>query len=106
MHHWWAEADRALGVTHNETLTHQEVVTIADKLCLSDAEVFEYFEETEPPQKEEFLKAMLRRCDELIEELEKDGDHTDLIRRGRELQALFSKSGYSDEGVVYVLGHK
>ena len=106
LHHWWAEADQALGFPHYATFTREQIAAIVHGLGLKIEEQYDWFEESTEAEMKEGLDFMLNHTREMIAKLEADGDHRELIGRGRELIDRFGRAGFVDEGMVYVLARK
>ena len=104
-HHWRAEVDRLLGESHNETLYKKNIIQAAEKLNLKDMEIIQQLPSDFKPN-HDFIKGMVETCIEHIEKLEKMGGQDDLIKRGHEIISILKTSGYTPEGVLFILGRK
>lgn len=106
LHHWWAAVDRAQGRTHNVTFTKPEILQIIDQLGLTNTKIFEYLEVYEDNKRQEILRSMIRKCEDIVKML-REGDGTEeLIRQGRDLITRFTRLGFVNESDLYILGRR
>jgi ubiquinone/menaquinone biosynthesis C-methylase UbiE len=106
IHHWWAEADRYQGKSHNPTFTVPEIRELVKPLNLTVLESFESKEKYESGKEHEVLDFMLNRTSGIVKELITSGGPSDLIQRGEGLVELFRARGLVNESVLYILGRK
>lgn len=106
MHHWWGVIDTALGVTHRETYTRQEIVDLVQGLGLSSLECYDYAElESDPldPQMVERLEAATKMYMQRAENLP---DQQALQQRGEELLQRLRQVGFQGATHLIVVGQK
>jgi ubiquinone/menaquinone biosynthesis C-methylase UbiE len=106
LHHWWAAVDRAQGRTHNATFTRSEILQITDGLGLTNTDIFEFLEEYEDARCTEILGHMIGRCNHDIKMLREANGPKELIQKGEDLVARFSKFGFVNESSLYILGRR
>lgn len=125
-HHWNAEIDSILGISHNSTLKKQDLKDIVISLGLKDLEVFEsshpvkclYCDdkfECANPKHKSVIKYSLKEIDEaqnrLNEHLKKGGLTDDLTIRklreeGKRLKELTLKDGSAPASHLFFVGRK
>ncbi|UCG62312.1 MAG: methyltransferase domain-containing protein [Candidatus Zixiibacteriota bacterium] len=106
IHHWWAAVDRALGVPHFETFTRAEILALVDPLKLKEKDIFEHLDDFDQADSHEIVKQLITISSDCIERLTANNGPQKLIDKGNELIERFSRLGFTDEKVVYVLGCK
>ncbi len=119
-HHWDAEIDSLLGVTHNKTFTQQKIKDIIANLKLEKVEVFEsthYVEclfcedkfKCEDPKNEKTANQCIKEIDDNLRRLE---EHPDLKTRnrlkeeGEKLKERTKKYGSAEASHLFFVGKK
>jgi SAM-dependent methyltransferase len=119
-HAWEARVDTLLGITHNETLTRQEIRDIAHSLNLTDIEVFdcthpvdclfcERRHECEDPRNQATVHGEVKDIDEAIKRIE---DYPDLDVRmrlteeGQRIKQAIAEFGASPGSYLFIIGKK
>jgi ubiquinone/menaquinone biosynthesis C-methylase UbiE len=105
-HHWWAEIDRALGVTHNETLTRNKILEFADSLGLKERREYDFTETLDKTKEKEILKFLIEKCDENINKITENPGLEELVEKGRQLKEIYSASGFTMDPELYIFGRK
>jgi len=120
MHHWHAEIDSLLGVTHNKTFTKQKIKDTVVSLRLKEAEIFESADpvkclfckqkfECEDPKNETIINQSIKEIEHNIRRLEEDPGlktHTSLREEGEELKERIRKSGSAPASHLFFIGKK
>ena len=119
-HEWSARIDSLLGITHNKTLTRQEISDIADGLKLSEVEIFdsthpvdclfcEKKHQCEDPRNQATFHELIKDIDDGIKKIE---NHVDLQTRmylmeeGEKVKEAIAKSGASPASCLFIIGKK
>ncbi len=119
-HEWEARIDSLLGITHNKTLTAQEISDIANGLKLSEIEIFdsthpvdclfcEKKHQCEDPRNQATFHEAIKDIDDGIKRIE---NHPDLQTRmrlteeGKKVKEAIAKSGASPASYLFVIGKK
>jgi len=120
IHHWDAEIDSLLGVTHNNTLTKQKIKDVVNRLGLKEVEVFEsthYVKclfcgekfECENPKNEKIVNQAIKEIDDNLRRLEEHPDlkmRTRLKEEGERLKDRLRKFGIANGSVLFIVGKK
>jgi ubiquinone/menaquinone biosynthesis C-methylase UbiE len=119
-HEWEARIDSLLGITHNRTLTRQQIRDIAHGLELAEIEIFdsthlvnclfcERKRECEDPRNQATFHQSTKDIDNAIKRIE---NHPDLEARMRlmedaqKIKDAIAKSGASPASYLFVIGKK
>ena len=119
-HEWEARIDSLLGITHNKTLTRQEIIDIADGLELSETGIFdsthyvdclfcERKHQCEDPKSQATFHEVVKDIDDGIKRIQ---DHPDLQTRkrlmeeGEKVKEAIARSGASPASYLFVTGRK
>jgi len=119
-HHWDAEIDSLLGVTHNKTLTKQKIVDLVGRLKLKKVEVFESIHyvkclfceekfECEDPKNEEIIKQSIKEIDDNLRRLTEYPDlktRNRLKEEGEKLKERINKFGIAEASHLFFIGKK
>jgi len=119
-HHWDAEIDSLLGVTHNKTLTKQKIVDLVGRLKLKKVEVFEsthYVKclfcedkfECEDPKNEKIIKQSIKEIDDNLRRLTEYPDlktRNRLKEEGEKLKERINKFGIAEASHLFFIGKK
>ena len=119
-HHWDAEIDSLLGVTHNKTLTKQKIVDLVGRLKLKKVEVFEsthYVKclfcedkfECEDPKNEKIIKQSIKEIDDNLRRLTEYPDlktRNRLKEEGEKLKERINKFGSAEASHLFFIGKK
>ncbi len=105
-HHWWADVDKALGVSHHHTLTRDEIVAAAEKLGLRDVEQAVDLEPPSPPDAKETVEWVIAGCEHTLERLKDVPCVEALKEKGEALIDLYRRSGCTWDGELYLFGRK
>jgi len=119
-HHWDAEIDSLLGVTHNKTFTKQKIKDIVNNLRLKEVEVFEsthYVKclfcedkfECEDPKNEKTINQSIKGIDDALDRLKNHPDlrtRTRLKEKGEKLKERIKKSGSAPASHLFFVGKK
>jgi ubiquinone/menaquinone biosynthesis C-methylase UbiE len=119
-HHWDAEIDSLLDVTHNKTFTKQRIKDIVNNLKLEEVEVFESTRmvaclfcedkfECEDPKNEKTANHCIKEIDDNLRRLE---EHLDLKTRnrlkeeGEKLKERIRKTGSAEASHLFFISKK
>lgn len=119
-HHWDAEIDSLLGVTHNKTLTKQKIKDIVSSLGLKEVEVFEsthYVKclfcdekfECENPKNEKIVNQAIKEIDDNLRRIKEYPylkARTRLEKEGEKLKERIKKFGSASASYLFIVGKK
>jgi len=119
-HEWSARIDSLLGITHNKTLTRQEIIGIADGLKLSEMEIFdsthpvdclfcERKHECEDPRNQTTFQKIVKDIDDGIERIKNRVDlqtRMRLVQEGEKVKEAIAKSGASPASCLFIIGKR
>jgi SAM-dependent methyltransferase len=103
IHHWWAAADRLMGLSHAETFTDIELRRLAEGLGASELLVEEQEAEADDPFDAEVRKRLEAACDGYLERLAARPGTDTLIARGRRLRSRIAERGFSPAPRLVIL---
>ena len=119
-HTWSARIDSLLGITHNKTLTTQEISDIANGLKLSEIEILdsthpvdclfcERKDQCEDPRNQATFHEIIRGIDDEIKSIENHPDlqtRMRLMEEGEKVKEAIAKSGASSPSYLLIIGKK
>lgn len=106
IHHWAAEVDFALGVSHNRTLARQELEELVEGLGLCNV-VFRDFADTDSdPKDEAVIKGIESYMDRYVQRAKGLPNYEALKGRGEELRRRLHEVGVQREPVLIITGEK
>ena len=119
-HAWEAQIDSLLGITHNRTLTRQQIRDIARGLRLTEIEIFdsthlvnclfcEKKHQCEDPRNQATFHDSVKDIDNAIKRIENHPDleaRTRLIQEAETIKEAIAKSGSSPASYLFVSGKK
>lgn len=85
MHHWMASVDRSMGISHNETYTRQEIISMVKKLHLKDLHVEDFYYPTDNPKDARNCESLHNNCNETFKRLEGIPGGEQMILEGKEI---------------------
>lgn len=117
-HEWSARIDSLLGITHNKTLTTQEISDIANGLQLSEIEIFdsthpvdclfcERKHQCEDPRNQATFHEVIKDIDDGIKRIENHPDlqtRMHLMEEGEKVKEAIAKSGASPSSYLFIIG--
>ncbi len=106
LHHWWAEVDSVLGITHNETFSRQKIVDIVEGLGLSSLAFHDYAELDTNPKDEALLKELDGIIDMYTQRAEGPPSFEALKRRGEALGERVHDVGFQGATHLVIVGEK
>jgi SAM-dependent methyltransferase len=106
VHHWRAEIDTALGLTHNPTLTRQQIVDLVQGLGLRDVTFYDYAGLDEGPRHEATIKGVESYIDRAIQDAQGLPDYEALKQRGESLRQRLHDVGVQNAPVLIAVGEK
>jgi ubiquinone/menaquinone biosynthesis C-methylase UbiE len=119
-HEWEARIDSLLGITHNKTLTMQEIRDIAHSLKLTEIEIFdsthpvdclfcERKHQCEDPRNQATFHQITKDIDDAIKRIENHPDleaRMRLIEEGQKIKEAIAESGAASASYLFVIGKK
>jgi ubiquinone/menaquinone biosynthesis C-methylase UbiE len=106
IHHWRAEIDTALGVTHNPTLTRQQIVALIEELGLRDVAFYDYAGLDGDPQDEAAIQGIEGYIDRAIQDAQGLPDYEAFKGRGAALRRRLADVGAQNSPVLIAVGKK
>ncbi len=106
LHHWWAEVDSALGITHYETYTRQELVDILAGLGLRNLALHDYAELDSDPQDAKVIEKLNQVIDAYVQRAEGTPNYETLKQRGEALRQQVHDVGFHAATHLIAIGEK
>ncbi len=106
VHHFWAAVDGALGVSHNETFTRQQLVDFAEALGLRSMTCYDYADPAADPHDPETIKLLHERLDQYVERAKALPNFFTFQTRAAELSRRLDEVGYHRATSLVVIGEK
>jgi len=119
-HEWEARIDSLLGITHNKTLTMQEIRDIAHSLKLTEIEIFDSTHpvdclfcerkyKCEDPRNQATIHQITEDIDDAIKRIENHSDleaRMRLMEEGERVKEAIAESGAASASYLFVTGKK
>jgi ubiquinone/menaquinone biosynthesis C-methylase UbiE len=119
-HEWEARIDSLLGITHNKTLTRQEIRDIAHGLKLTEIEIFdsthpvdclfcERKHQCEDPRNQATLHEITKDIEDAIKRIEEHRDlevRMRLVEEGKKIKEAITESGAASASYLLAIGKK
>jgi ubiquinone/menaquinone biosynthesis C-methylase UbiE len=106
LHHWWAAVDTALGTTHHETYTRQQIEEIVASLVLRNLALYDYAELERDPKDAAMLELLDKRIDQTLARAQTTPNAIALQQRGTELCARLHAVGFHSATDLIAIGEK
>ncbi len=106
LHHWWAKVDSALGITHYETYTRQQVLDIIQGLGLHNLALHDYAELDGDPKDEKVLAQLDEIIDLYIQRAQETTSYEALKQRGEALRQRLHDVGFQGATHLIAVGEK
>jgi ubiquinone/menaquinone biosynthesis C-methylase UbiE len=106
LHHWWAAVDRAVGISHNETYTRQEILAILEGTEMKGWEYTDITFADGDPKEPETTKYLDNGIDQYIKRCEGLPDQEKLRQRGEQLRQRVHATGFHSAASVIAIGKK
>lgn len=106
LHHWWAEVDSALGITHYETFTRQEIVDILAGLGLRNLALHDQAELNSDPRHAQVIKQLNQIIDTYVQRAEGTLNYEALKQRGEVLRQRVHDIGLHSATHLIAIGEK
>jgi SAM-dependent methyltransferase len=106
LHHWWAQVDSALGITHHETYTRQELVDILAGLGLRNLALHDHAELDNDPQDAQVIEKLDQVIDTYVQRAEKTPKYETLKQRGEALRQRLHDVGFHAATHLIAVGEK
>jgi SAM-dependent methyltransferase len=106
IHHWVAEVDSTLGLTHNRTFTRQELVDLVERLGLGKV----VFHDVSNTDLDPMNKAAITESEDIIDRYIRHAEglsaYNRLRQRGEELRQRLHRVGVQWEPELIIIGQK
>ncbi len=106
LHHWWAEIDTALGFTHNETYTRQQIVDMAEGLKFGELFFVEYADLNTLPHDEKNIKEVDEVIDQYLQRAKDLPNYACLEQQSHDLRRRVYEVGIQDATCLVAIGKK
>jgi len=106
MHHWWASIDRRAGITHNETLTRNDITKLVGNIGLHDLEAIELAGEPENPLDGKLLSQFDELIDSYPDKVDGHADQERLRAEGEMIKAQLHENGMKWATELALIGVK
>jgi ubiquinone/menaquinone biosynthesis C-methylase UbiE len=106
LHHWWAAIDTALGVSHRETYTRQEILNLVSDLNLRDCQFYDYAELEQDPRDEQTINRLDAALDQYAERAKNLPNAIELLARADEIRARIHAIGFHSATGLIAVGRK
>lgn len=107
IHHWWANIDSALGITHNETHTRDELITMLDRLALAELVLMDVnLAADADPFDPERHTMLLNRLDHYLERAAELSNLAEFEARAADLRVQLAGVGFRPATVLIAIGRK
>jgi ubiquinone/menaquinone biosynthesis C-methylase UbiE len=106
LHHWWAAVDRAMGISHNETYTRQEILAILEGTEMNGWEYTDITFADGDSKDPETTKYLDNGIDQYIKRSEGLPDQEEFRQRGELLRQRVHATGFHSATSVIAIGKK
>ncbi|MBN1435194.1 methyltransferase domain-containing protein [Candidatus Fermentibacterales bacterium] len=106
LHHWWAEIDRLAGISHDETFTRHEMLSLIAGLGLDGVEVFEDGGNQGQEVDEDTIRFLKDTIDGYTGKIAGNPEYERLRNRGRELRRRIEEVGFAWARGLTIIGEK
>lgn len=106
VHHWWGEIDRALGGSHNETFTRQQLVDLVAGLALNECVYYDVADLDSDPHDPEALKILEDRIDHYCQRVQGWPEAEPLLQRAAALRERLQTVGFQSATALLAIGVK
>lgn len=107
IHHWGAKIDMINNHYHEETFTHDKLVTLTDTLNLKEKKVSKFFypynEESQEEYKKYFKNSLKKKLSTVNK---KNADYQELKKEMNEILVHVEKYGFATSEMTFILGRK
>ena len=104
LHHWWAAIDTALGNTHHETYTRQQILDVVSSLNWGAWTLYDYADLENDPFDAQTLKRLDTALDQYSERAKNIPNATELRARGDEIRARIHRIGFHSATILIGIG--
>ncbi len=106
MHHWSARINRIEGISHNSTLSRQEIIDLVDGLGLGEYETGKYTCNDCDPEKDGKMERELADIDKELAKVEGHPDYDKLQKEGDQIRQYILKHGFACASSMDIVGNK
>lgn len=106
LHHWWAEIDMALGITHHPTFTRQQLVGFLEDLSLANLALHDICDLSDNPLEPSNLADLDQVIDRYIARSQGLPNAKALQEKGEALRQRVHNLGYHDASALLSIGQK
>jgi ubiquinone/menaquinone biosynthesis C-methylase UbiE len=106
LHHWWAAVDTAMGITHRETYSRQQIFDIVTGLGLQNIIFDDVNDLNDDPKNLETVKYLSEVIDQYLKRIERLPGESHLRKRGLELRQRVTEIGFHSAPWLLIIGEK
>ena len=106
LHHWFAEIDRAHGISHNETFAWNEIADMVRKLGLRGIEIHEVATPISPSEHSKIVDSFATKCDIYLDRIKGNPKFKKLSKKGIKLKKTCLNGRFSWAPELNVIGWK
>lgn len=106
LHHWCAAIDTALGVSHRETYTRQQILDLVSELALHDCQFYDYADVTHDPHDAQNINRLDAALDQYCERAKNLPNAMELRTCGDEIRARLQTIGFHSATILIAVGRK
>ncbi len=106
LHHWWAEIDRARGVTHEETYTRAELVALVEPLDINEWTIFDFADLESDPKEAQQTATLKSYVDMYVERAKEMPNLETLQAQADQLNRRLDEVGFHGATSLIAVGQK
>lgn len=106
IHHWSASIDRLLGITHNETFTSEEIVSLVDQLHLSNIDMYSIDFPVNPSLSEEAAAQYKQMIEMHTKRIENNDEYNVIKEQGEHVWEHIQQHGMAPARTVFLFATK
>ncbi len=106
LHNWCARIDTALGVTHNQTFTRDEIIAIAKGLDLDDLTFFDYSDANEDAFNKKAMEKIEKRIEKYLDKIKNLPEHENFYQQSRDIRRRLYDAGIQSPTCLAAVGRK
>jgi ubiquinone/menaquinone biosynthesis C-methylase UbiE len=106
LHHWWAEIDTALGITHNETYNRQQIIDIIGGLGVDAWTFYEYADLSKDPHDKKTIEEIMAGIDKYLQRAKDLPNYLSFEQQSRKLRQQLCQVGIQMATCLIAIGRK
>ncbi len=106
MHHWIAQIDQRMGVSHRETYTKQEILDLVSPLPCKNMDVEDFYFPVDNPKEAKNCENLLKNCKDTFKRLENMDESQDLLLEGQNIMARINEVGCASASRLLITAYK